>query len=367
MADRSLFDASKLACKNKDKQKVREIAYVAGIEPKGILGTDFGWMADACGQLSTLYAPHEKFDVERAMDKFQELLPNKGKPKVGNEWSYAGFVEAGIFGLIFILERNSNACAVLNDIDDDKPDSLDWYNIGLVWRDKELAGGTDEFIAKMRQCRTRFVIIILTLWTGVRVLHAHILLYDTLNNVAERFDPNHDGIGNEDLLANVDAELERFFRRAYPQFSRLVRPPKKDLFKGIQTLQEGERDKRKFDPPGYCQPFTFLYCECRLTSPDMDVLQVRNAMWEEAQRRSQTIGDFIRTYAECLQDNTLKLFFKYTKMQNIDVNRARQLKDKRVPMLKIAIRVLRELNAVGYAKAPEDTQALNALFTDLKI
>ena len=99
----------------------------------------------------------------------------------------------------------------------------------------------------------------------------------------------------------------------------------------------------------------------------MDVLQVRNAMWEEAQRRSQTIGDFIRTYAECLQDNTLKLFFKYTKMQNIDVNRARQLKDKRVPMLKIAIRVLRELNAVGYAKAPEDTQALNALFTDLKI
>jgi hypothetical protein len=344
-----MYNLAREVCEADDDAKIRETAYVAGIDYEGMWGLPIVRNAVTCGKLETLLAPHkDAFDVEAALARFEEkIMANRGTPRVGNEWSYAGYVEAGIFGLIFILQRNPNACAVFNNLDVDT--KLDWYNIGLVWRKKELAGGTDEFISKMHQCKTRFIVVVLTLWTGERVLHANIIIYDTLNKVAERFDPYHDGIGNEDLLANVDSELELFFTRAFPDFSRLVRPPKKQLFTGIQTMQEGERDARQFDPPGYCQPFTFLYCECRLTFPDMDPIQVRDLMLEMAKRRSHTIGDFIRAYAECLQDNTLKLFTRFTK-HKFDIDKARQLKDGSVDSRKIAMSVLESLNATGYGR-----------------
>lgn len=354
------------ACRTKNTKNIQQIAYVLGLANTSVGGVDDN--AATCGQLLPLLAAHDvSYDPEKTINLIQEMLPKKSTPSVGNEWSYAGYVEGGVFGLIYILERNKNACAVLNDLNTQE---LNWYNLGLVWRDKALAGGTDEFISKMRRCQARFVVVVLTLWTGVRVLHANILIYDTLNNVAERFDPYHDGIGSADLLANVDAELEKFYRSVYPKFSRLVRPPKKKLFQGIQTIQEGERDKRRYDPPGYCQPFTFLYCQCRLALPDMDAVQVRDLIKASAEKRSQTVGDFIRTYAESLQDNTLKLFNKYIKLEaEQDIQRARQLDLPRPVMLKIAIQVLQELNAVLYARPPDDPTdaALESLLTELEL
>jgi hypothetical protein len=355
----SMGTMAQKACKD-NSNLVKELAYVAGIANEA--GTN---NAAICGRLLPLLASQDKsYDPEKTIQMIQDMLPHKSTPNVGNEWSYAGYVEGGVFGLIYILERNKNACAVFNDLN---TNDLSWYNLGLVWRDKKLAGDTDEFIIKMRRCQARFVVVVLTLWTGVRVLHANILIYDTLNNVAERFDPYHDGIGSADLLANVDAELEKFYRRVYPNFSRLVRPPKKKLFTGIQTIQEGERDKRRFDPPGYCQPFTFLYCQCRLALPDMDAIQVRDLIKASAEKRSQSVGDFIRTYAESLQDNTLKLFNKYIKLEGDDLYKARQLGIHRPTMLKIAIQVLQELNAVLYARPPDDIDGLAVVIEQMKL
>ncbi len=347
------------ACRENNSTLVQELAYVAGISAEERTN------AGVCGTLLPLLAPQNaNYDPEKTIQMIEDMLPRKAKPNVGNQWSYAGYVEGGVFGLIYILERNKNACAVFNDLD---TNDLSWYDLGLVWRDKKLAGDTDEFILKMRKCQARFVVVVLTLWTGVLVLHANILIYDTLNNVAERFDPYHDGIGSADLLANVDAELEKFYRRVYPSFSRMVRPPKKKLFQGIQTIQEGERDKRRFDPPGYCQPFTFLYCQCRLAFPDMDAIQVRDLIKASAQKRSQSVSDFIRTYAESLQDNTLKLFSKYLKLEGEDIYKARQLGIHRPTMLKIAIQVLQELNAVLYARPPDDADGLLQVMNTLRL
>ena len=345
-----MFQLAEKACNKRDGDTIERVATVAGIPYEGPFGLPISRNARTCSKLLLALTPHKKaFDVEKAVRVFEDkILERKDKIQVGYKWSYAGYVEAGIFGLIYILQRNANACAVLNNLDVER---LDWYNIGLVWKEKRLIGATDDFIAEMHKCKTRFVVIILTLWTGVQVLHANILLYDTLNHIAERFDPNHDGIGNEDLLANVDYELEKFFKRAYKDFSRLVRPPKKALFEGIQTLQEGEQDKKKHDPPGYCQPFTFLYCECRLTFPDMDPLQVRDLILESADNRMQTIGDFIRSYSECLQDETLLLFENYIKPGKKEERRARQLTPRYIPYLDIAVERLQRLNAVGFMPA----------------
>jgi len=346
------------ACSKDDGETIERVATTVGIPYEGAYGLPFQQNRYTCNKLVVALTPHKKaFDVEKALRTFeQNILKRKERPNVGYKWSYAGYVEAGIFGLIYILERNANACAVLNNLDVDAK-YLDWYNIGLVWRDERLIGATDAFIESMHQCKTRFVVIILTLWTGVQVLHANILLYDTLNHVAERFDPYHDGIGSPKLLANVDRELEKFFKRAYSDFSRLVRPPKKTLFKGIQTLQEGEMDKKKHDPPGYCQPFTFLYCECRLTFPDMDPLQVRDLIIQSADQRTQTIGDFIRTYSECLQDETLLLFERYVKPRSPGERMARQLKEGFIPYLDIAVERLKRLNAVGFMPAEKQKKA----------
>lgn len=344
---RKMLRLAEKACEAKDSETIGRVAYAAGIPHTGLFGSPIDKDTRTCSKLIVSLTPTKQaFDVEKALRVFEDkILERKKQVNVGYRWSYAGYFEAGIFGLIYILQRNANACAVLNNLD---ADDLDWYNIGLVWREKKLIGATDQFISQMRQCRTRFVVIILTLWTGVTVLHANILLYDTLNHVAERFDPYHDGIGSEDLLATVDEELERFFRRAYKDFSRLVRPPKKALFEGIQTIQEGERDKKKFDPEGYCQPFTFLYCECRLTFPDMDPLQVRDLMLQSAQKRKYTVGDFIRSYSECLQDETLLLFDHYIKADRSNEKVARQLEARYIPYVDIAVQRLKRLNAVGF-------------------
>jgi hypothetical protein len=58
-----------------------------------------------------------------------------------------------------------------------------------------------------------------------------------------------------------------------------------------------------------------------------------------------------------LQDNTLKLFTRFTK-HKFDVDKARQLKDGTVDSRKIAMGVLEGLNATGYGRPSDDRRGL---------
>lgn len=320
------------ACNRGDTTQIKALAQSQGVPYRGPYGLPFAKNWNTCGHLLSLKDPKHTFSTEHAIQLFEStILKRDTTPQIGYKWPYSGFVEAGIFGLIFILQRNTNVCVVLK-LDQNVKEPT-WYDIGLVWDQTHLTGTTHSLIKRMRACTKRFAVVLLTIM-GKSSNHANILIYDTINKVAERFDPYQVST----KTTGLDVALEGFFRRVFPSFSRLVRPPDIELFKGIQRLQENEFDVKPLDPLGFCQPFTFLYCECRLTFPDMDELEIRNLLINAAGTRS--LSDFIRSYTDCIQENTMLLFTRYVKDEGL----ARQLKDPRIPMIKIAIRRLHVLN-----------------------
>jgi len=265
------------------------------------------------------------------LDVFLKEVVDVNKPV--RMTKYRGYPEAAIYGLLYLLERNQNECLILSNFDHlvtkiktnpqlslaDLTD-LDWTSVGIVWSWK-----TNRFVMQLptlseanyitaaRACiankKSRFLINIVTIIGRNGAHHANLLLYDKITHIVERFEP-YQAFPSNLQMEEFDLELEKLFIKIDPELDEFVGPPNIDFFLkvGLQRQQESEGEMKYLDPVGFCQPWTFLYADTRLSFPDQRPESIPDYFKTWVKQNNISLTQFIRNYSQHLYQTSRAIF-----------------------------------------------------------
>lgn len=266
---------------------------------------------------------------------------------------FTGYPEAGIFGLLYLLERHKNVCVFLSDwqafvdiLKESYTTSLDelvlpWTLLGFVWdvKSKTLEHGNNLDVTTAAQvCTTRFWVTLLTIINTNGAHHANIVLYDTMTRTLERFDPYDDR--RQLKTKALDRALVKLYKEADPLFHRLMDSTPFDFVdnKGIQRYQQGEpQSYAGLDPIGFCQPWVFLYADLRLRHPNQIPDTIPYLIRQISERKHEQLTTFIRQYSQELLNQTQTMFARI--LMTTDIAR---YEDPRVYVLYVTIKKIIE-------------------------
>ena len=248
-----------------------------------------------------------------------------------------------LLAAIYLIRRHPSDCLIVSAIKAILPHptaDVDYQDAGLIWGPGERSrfylsypDTRKSYIKACRACKkkARFIVTISTLTSGNDDGHANMLIYDTKVCQLERFDPYHKSPTRYDPVG-LDNQLASLYRHIDDDFEGLVTPPGHQFimdkgFQGllaglgiksskpwsIQRTQELERKyNRKLDPIGYCQPWSMLYTDLRLSFPDLKPSEIMQVLRSKARLHSYT--EFIRRYAQFLQsghEDSIKALRRY--------------------------------------------------------
>lgn len=137
-----------------------------------------------------------------------------------------------------------------------------WYNKQINYYDHNLP----LYLKKISHYR--FIIFKLTILTASNQTHANIIIYDTHNNLAERFEPygsTNNLINDIDLL---DPFIEHIMKTSLNKTTQYFSP--KDWMKNIklQLISDELKNKTPHDPTGYCLAWCLWFQELKFKNPD---------------------------------------------------------------------------------------------------
>ena len=173
--------------------------------------------------------------------------------------SYVGFTDTAMYSLLYLAQRHAGDCVMAASAVKPTP-NLTWQDVSIVW--DPARGLLRRNLFDPASCRRRFALALLTLQAG-EPYHANILMFDNHRGIIERWDPYErtEPRFKPDLL---DATLLKTF----PQYATVEAQP--DLQGvgrlGLQAAQEVETE---LGVRGYCQPWTVVYADARLSFPDV--------------------------------------------------------------------------------------------------
>lgn len=269
---------------------------------------------------------------------------------------YDGYLENGIFALLFLLKRNRSECVVLAKIKDSIErilqykdmtlERLAWADIGLYWSDGILTvpGGQKSFVSKSKEClsnnSTRFVLSLLTVVSDTNAHHANILMYDKVTGFLERFDPYQVQL-EVFRTVELDAKLHELFKSiAGSQYKKFIKPIQlsETTRVGLQQKAENENEQTYRDPIGFCQPWTVLYADARMALPNQDPASIAELLEIMATSKHLSLTQFIRNYADNLQEVNNRVYVNFL----LNHPEYKRYKDTRIPMYALFLQELVE-------------------------
>lgn len=148
---------------------------------------------------------------------------------------------------------------------------IDFYNIEIIWDKQKLIfpEGIEKLFLNLNK---RFFIIPIGIENDFGY-HSNILIYDTKNNLIERFEPNgksgpsgyyYNSSKLDDILKfKLKKYIKKDFKYLYPK----IYLPKI----GLQIYENLEEKKKNIgDPGGYCSSWSLWYADMVLKYPDID-------------------------------------------------------------------------------------------------
>jgi hypothetical protein len=276
--------------------------------------------------------------------------------------NYKGYIEHGIFALLFLLKRNHNECVVITNIErtmrriiqypDITLERLDWSDIGIYWRDGVMTVPGKQlraFVESSQQClqkpTTRFFLCLITLVSKDQIHHANILLYDKMTGLLERFDSYQTQLETSFHTKQLDENLDALFRQIAPtEYQRFLKPIRLSLRvrNGLQYKAELENQQTPNDPIGFCQPWTVLYADARLSLPNQDPSSIPELIEMIADSEHLSLTEFIRNYAQHLQEIQQRIYLNYW----LKHPEYQKYKDPRIPMYALFLEELVEYASV---------------------
>jgi hypothetical protein len=273
-----------------------------------------------------------KISVDKRLDEF--LASVLERPDL-TFTKYDGYVQYAFLGMMYLMQRCPHECVLFSNLDqtikrlwahkDESMEFVDWSDIGVLWRPHPLSkrfrasfpGGRQIYIDAAKRCQTkqkkgRFILSILTLANESQDYHANILMYDRETHQLERFDPyqrSHPSY-HTDLL---DTILEEVYQEIDPLYVRQIVPPGTDFFlgQGLQLRAEMENLQHPEDPGGFCQPWTMLYADTRLSFPSQDPAIIVRQFECMAKDKHQPLTLFIRKYAQKMHEMNQEIILEY--------------------------------------------------------
>jgi len=344
--------------KYSQSKKIKELAeackvpYRGWLHPISTLGQD----RVTCSRLISLKPDH--IDYIPISKPVQNFLSNiMGMEAKGSLENYTGYPEAGIFGILYLLQTNRYVCPIFPAIQElvtiilgHKNSALDevyipWEMAGLYWRWDESIKRYEfqnflrsQYIRTAQKCRDRFLLSLLTLHTKKGYVHANIIIYDKKTHTLERFDPYE--VFTENVQdERLDLQLQELFIEIDPQFSEYVAPPDISFFEkfGLQLEQKSEH----LDPLGYCQPWTFIYAQLRLSYPNIVPECIPQILKQFVRAQNNHLTTFIRNYSHFLMQNSGLVY-----IEGVYDNFLGQYRDPRVGYIGLCLQRLAQQFAI---------------------
>ena len=145
--------------------------------------------------------------------------------------------------------------------------------------------------------KKRFFVISITLQSVHRKMaHANILIYDSLKNELELFDPHGYNTAEHYDPKNVRFLIEYMFQKISPGAHFLNSFEMNPLY-GLQSVQTYESEQVENEIGGYCGAWALFYLHMRLANPDVpQITLIQNIKQEIIDKGNFT--NFIRNYAK---------------------------------------------------------------------
>ncbi len=239
------------------------------------------------------------------------------------------------------MSNFDKAIEQLLELEDGTIEDVQWEDIAIVWRPKLLGGfavsypgGIDNYIRVAKKCRAdkrdRFMITIVMLINKSDMTHANILLYDREMKECERFD-SYQATHSSFHTSELDKSIEQVYRQLDPEFVRMIYPPDAPFYQrmGLQSKQEAEREMIEGELAGFCQPYTILYAEMRLTYPTQNPRLLSLNIQKAVMKEDVSVTQFMRSYAEAMHQKNTEIIIKYL----MKAKKYEKFADPRIPLL----------------------------------
>ena len=155
-----------------------------------------------------------------------------------------------------------------------------------------------------------------------------------MTHILERFDPYEVFVEDVDI-ESLDEYLQILFQRIDPDFIDLISPPNISYLKrtpGLQLQQQNEGEETEMDPGGFCQPWTFIYAQIRLSYPNQNPKKVPDTIKKWVAASPKSLTSFIRSYSYFLLQQSEIIF-----SDAINHTELSRFKDPRVLVLMLII------------------------------
>ena len=130
--------------------------------------------------------------------------------------------------------------------------------------------------------------------------HANYMIYDNYTKSLERFEPQ--GIAYKAPCISspdLDKKIMKLFSKNLGKdfIKRYYKPDEFCPHVNIQIIQEMENEMTVDDPNGFCSMWCALYCDTRLTYPDLDRKEIVDMLISQLKNKSVSLTSFIRNYS----------------------------------------------------------------------
>jgi len=265
---------------------------------------------------------------------------------------------------LYIQEKNNHNCFFNNfDFGSNKPfksSDLENYSIltdgnKIIIDDKTIKN----LVLSYKDCpeKNKIMIVPFTIQSRLKTknkktswAHSNILIFNSIRNEIERFEPhgketNATGLSNNVLESNILKHIVKPFNKLANTDFKFISSDEScpSNFRGFQSY-EGNALKKSVDlgdevvisdPDGYCLSWSMFYFDARLKFPSLTAKRLKKAIFETISTDPENLRNFIRGQMDFVEDTVNKAFEgsdktyrKYIVLSNIEGRFARMTNTK---------------------------------------
>jgi hypothetical protein len=330
------------------KQNIKKVAESCNVEYYGWLNIfpfkTFNAKKYTCIRLLSQLPTHVNYvPFQKCVNEFIKIINEDFQSQEVQLSFFTGLPEAGLMGILYLLESCNNCCAYGADwnmlimlLQAHTTEQLEdiiipWQILGFVWKKENKKFSLTYNNTKPRCESKRFLITLLTIQTSSYELHANILIYDCQLHILERFDPYETPISHT-KLRRMDKKIKKVYVTDWKLPVDMYLNSSKNMFEQnvfLQQVQEKEiQTQSSIDPHGFCQPWVFVYAYLRLQLPDIYPKLIPQMIVHGIRKNNSSMTAFVRNYSKFLLSTSQNLFVSmYKKKEH------QKFLDIRIPIL----------------------------------
>lgn len=222
-----------------------------------------------------------EYKVEKPKEAKSSLLSEFIRPELTPKKLYHGSYNYEKSGISYILSRHHDVCVTL-----ERDMYIDINKCGKI--PIKLSKSIETLISK---CRKRFIAIYVNISCGIS--HANMMIIDTKNKTAERFEPfgQFDDYMKLYDMTVIDDNLAKTFKTYKLKYISPL-----EFCPNIQKIQELEKKTMGVHDLGFCASWSLFYADLRLSYPDIQIYKLLSKTVEELKKSNTPLTNFIRNY-----------------------------------------------------------------------